>query len=174
MEGASASCAKNSPRAQAMSSRQARIFRLLANLFALIILGAGLYTAAARSYRERASLFTATPTYPAGHLQQVNIVKSLLPKGAVFYIMDQPEYWQAGLWRRSLYPDNPVIQVFDPSQIHTPQMEGARHKFHISYALAAGNPPPDPGFEWKIELPAFPGSVSLVLGKLKAQNGSVR
>jgi hypothetical protein len=51
--------------------------------------------------------------------------------------------------------------------IHTPAIEDVRKKLLISYALSAGNPPPDPGFEWKIELPPFPGSVPTVLGKLK-------
>jgi hypothetical protein len=141
----------------------------LVNLYAIAVLGAGLYVAAGRANLDRASIYSdaVRHVYPAGHLRQVEIFKSMVPKGPVFYFMDEPEFWQAGLWRRSIYPDNPVIQVYDPTLIHTPTMENVRKKLLISYALCAGNPPPDPGFEWKIELPAFPGSVPIVLGKLK-------
>jgi|HubBroStandDraft_1064217.scaffolds.fasta_scaffold00236_7 hypothetical protein len=141
----------------------------LAHLCAIVVLGAGLYAAAVRAKLDHAFIYSdaVRSVYPAGHLRQVEIFKSTVPKGSVFYIMDQPEFWQAGLWRRSLYPDNPVIQVYDPTLVHTSNMENLRDKLLISYALCAGNPPPDPGFEWKIELPSFPGSVPIVLGKLK-------
>ncbi len=136
---------------------------------AVVILGAGLYAALARAKADRAFIYNAgaRTVYPAGHLRQVEIFKSMVPKGSVFYIMDQPEFLQAGLWRRSIYPDNPVIQMYDPTLVHTPKMEDLRNKLLISYALCAGNPPPDPGFEWKVELPPYPGTVPLVLGKMK-------
>jgi hypothetical protein len=141
----------------------------LAHLCAIGILGAGLYTAAVRANLDRGFIYSegARSVYPAGHQRQVEIFKSMVPKGSVFYIMDKPEYWLAGLWRRAIYPDYPVILVYDPALVHTPDMEALRNKLLISYALCVGNPPPDPGFEWKIELPSFPGSFPTVLGKLK-------
>jgi hypothetical protein len=139
----------------------------LAHLCAAIVLTAGLYAAMVRANLDRAFIYSATRNvYPAGHLRQVEIFKRLVPKGSVFYIMDQPESWQAGLWRRSIYPDNPVILIYDPRLVHTPKMETLRNVRGVSYALCAGNPPPDPGFEWKIELPSYAGSVPMVLGKL--------
>jgi len=142
---------------------------LLAHLCAIVILGAGLYAAVVRANLERSVIYSEAVrrVYPAGHLRQVEIFKSIVPKGSVFYIMHQPEFWQAGLWRRSLYPDNPVILIYDPTLVHTPNIENQRSKLLIAYALCAGNPPPDPGFEWKMELPSYPGSIPLVLGKLK-------
>jgi len=86
--------------------------------------------------------------------------------------MDQPEYSQSALWRRSTYPDYPEIPIYDRTFIHTPTLEKLRGKFLISYALCAGNPPSDPGFEWKIELPSYPGSIPMVLGKLKRPDAS--
>jgi hypothetical protein len=142
---------------------------VLAHLCAFAVLGAGFYVAAVRANLDRSVIYSegVRRVYPAGYLRQVEIFKSMVPRGSVFYVMDKPEFWQAGLWRRSLYPDNPVIQIYDPTLVHTPKMESLRNKLLISYALCAGDPPPDPGFEWKIELPSFPGSVPIVLGKLK-------
>jgi len=141
----------------------------LAHLCAVVTLGAGLYAALARANLDRAFVYSAgvRRVYPAGHLRQVEIFKSLVPKGPVFYIMDQPDYWQVGLWQRSIYPDNPVFLIYDPALVHAPSTENLRTKHLIAYALCAGNPPPDAGYEWKVELPSYPASIPIVVGKLK-------
>lgn len=147
---------------------------ILGHLCAIAVVGSGLYATGVRINLDRPFIYSpgVRHVYAEGHLGQVKIFKSLVPKGYVFYVMDHPEYWQAGLWRRSLYPDNPIILVYDPALIHTQEYENLRKKLLISYVLSAGNPPSDPGLEWKVALPDYPGSIPLLVGKLKSSDVS--
>jgi len=149
---------------------------ILGHVCAIAVVGAGFYATGVRFVLDRPFIYSAgiRHVYPEGHLRQVEIFKSLVPKGYVFYVMDQPEYRQAGLWRRSLYPDNPIILVYNPDLIHTQEYKSLRNKLLITYVLSAGNPPADPGLEWKVALPTYPGSIPLLVGKLRPSDVSAQ
>jgi hypothetical protein len=138
------------------------------------VLVAGLFAGAVRSVRDRPFVYNSRVRhiYPDGYLGQVEVFKSLVPKGAIFYIMDRPEYYVMGLWRRALYPDYSVIPVYDAALVQTTEYQDLANKLRISYVLCAGNPPPDPDLEWKTVLPSFPGSIPIVVGKRRNSNAS--
>ena len=74
----------------------------------------------------------------------------------------------------------PVWFVLEGDELHLLPVAGSesqwyknvRKKLLISYVLSAGNPPPDPGLESKVALPDYPGSIPMLVGKLKPSDVS--
>lgn len=146
--------------------------RMVANLLAAFVFGVALASAIRRSVEDLTLVFVNAPheIVPQGHQEQVRFMKTVVPVGStVFYILDQSEAWQVGLWQRSLYPDYLVIPVHGLAELDTVPFRQLRAEKGVVFSLAAGNPPPDPGFQWKRVLGAYPNSIPTVLGRLPPQ-----
>ncbi len=123
-----------------------------------------------RSAEDLTLVFVNAPhsIVPPGHVAQVAIFRKIVPKGStVFYLTDQPEAWQFGLWQRSLYPDYVLLGVTGVAQLNANEFRKIRLDEHIDFALSAGNPPLNPGFDSPVLLPAYPNGIPEVLGKLQ-------
>ncbi len=143
--------------------------RLAAGLLASVVFGAALYCAARRSVEDLTYIFRSAPRQivPEGHDVQVQIVKRHVPQGeTLFYFMDKPEAWQFGLWQRSLFPGYVLIPVRESAQIHSEMVRVLEARHHVRYALAAGSPPPNLSFSWKVPLPEYPNGIPTILGRL--------
>ena len=139
--------------------------RFLIGVLAAFVFGVAFYAAGKRSIEDRTLIFVHSPRriVPEGHVEQVKIVKRRVLKGStIFYLMDQPEYWQIGLWQRSLYPDYAVLPVVGREELRT-------NRARIEFVISAGTPPIDPGFEWQVPLPGYPNDVPVILGKLRPE-----
>ncbi len=141
-------------------------------MLAAFVFGVAFFSMARRSAEDLRVVFVNAPRtiVPEGHTEQVTIFRKIVPKGStVFYIMDQPEGWQFGLWQRSLYPDYVVLAVAGLTQLNTDESRKIRRDKGIDFALSAGNPPLDPGFDSPLLLPAYPGGIPVVLGRLQGK-----
>jgi hypothetical protein len=123
-----------------------------------------------RSVQDLTLVFVDAPRHivPEGHVTQVEVFKKRIPKGAtVFYFMDTSEGWQVGLWQRSLYPDYVVLPVTVTAESRRDEARVLRERNQIDYALSAGRPPLDVGFDWQVLLPGYPNGIPIILGKLQ-------
>jgi hypothetical protein len=139
--------------------------RFLLGVVAALVLGVAFWAAGRRTIEDLPLIFVQAPRQivPEGHVEQVKLVRRRLPKGStIFYLMDQPEAWQLGLWQRSLYPDYAVLPVVGRDELRT-------NRARIEFVISAGTPPLDPGFEWQVPLPGYPNNVPAVLGKIRPQ-----
>ena len=85
--------------------------------------------------------YTPPVALPPMHVTQVEMVKKIVPKGSLlFYYMPQPEPWQFGLWKRSLYPDYVVLPVVGLKQLASPQVQTIRRRHDVRYVLIEGAP----------------------------------
>ena len=97
---------------------------------------------------------------------QIRRVEARLPPGAaLIYAPASPEYWHSRLWQRVLYPRNDVILVQPP--VPPGRLAELRAKYGVRFALAAGDPPADPGFLWKVDIGRAPGTGDAWFGELK-------
>jgi hypothetical protein len=144
--------------------------RLAAGILAAFVFGIAFFSMARRSVEDLTLVFVNAPRsiVPAGHVAQVAIFRKIVPKGStVFYLMDQPEGWQFGLWQRSLYPDYVLLAVTGVAQLNADEFRKVRLDKGIHFALSAGSPPLNPGFDSPVSLPAYPGGIRIILGKLQ-------
>ena len=149
--------------------RESAASRLLTSVLAAFVFGVAMAAAVHRSVEDLTLIFGHAPYHivPDGHYAQVKILKTIVPAGStIFYIMDVPEAWQLGLWQRSLYPDYFVRPIYGSAQLQRTDHQRFREKKGVEYAISAGSPPINPGFQWQVALPAYPNGVPLVLGKL--------
>ncbi len=143
--------------------------RILVGLLAVITFAVAFSAATLRSYEDLNLLLFSAPAHivPAGHDQQVRLLRTLVPAGStIFYLMDNPEAWQLGLWQRSLYPDYRVYPINGLSELRAAPSGRLRREYGTRYVLSAGNPPLNPGFEWQLVLPAYPNAIPTTLGRL--------
>jgi len=141
-----------------------------AGMLAAFVFGVAFFSMGRRSAEDLRVVFVDAPRniVPEGHVTQVKIFRNLVPKGStVFYITDQPEGWQFGLWQRSLYPDYVVLPVTGTAELNGDRYRNVRLDRSIDFALSAGNPPLNPGFDSPVSLPAYPNGIPLVLGRLR-------
>ena len=139
-------------------------------MLAAFVFGVGFFSICQRSLEDLRLVFVDSPhnIVPAGHLAQVNIFRTIVPKGStVYYIMDQQQAWQFGLWQRSLYPDYVVLPVIGLANTHADEFRRVRADKHIEFALSAGAPPLNPGFDSPVPLPPYPDGIPVILGKLR-------
>ena len=144
--------------------------RLGAGMLAAFVFGVAFFSMGRRSAEDLRLVFVDAPRsiVPAGHVAQVKIFRQAVPKGStVFYIMDQPEGWQFGLWQRSLYPDYVLLPVTGTAELNADGFRKVRLDKGINFALSAGNPPLNPGFDSPVSLSAYPNGIPVVLGKLR-------
>jgi hypothetical protein len=137
----------------------------LLGVVAALVLGVAFWAAGKRTIEDLTITFVQAPRkiVPEGHVDQVKIVRGRVRAGStIFYLMDQPEAWQLGLWQRSLYPDYVVLPVVGREELRT-------HRASMVFVISAGTPPLDPGFEWQVPLPGYPNNVPAVLGKIRPQ-----
>jgi hypothetical protein len=119
--------------------------------FSILVAVAALLTGF-RAMRDRAWVFGAPPlrVFSDAFLGQVRAVESCVPPGAVLLFVEPPsDRWSFLLWRRALYPRNEVVLL---ETVAPSDLARLRSKYGIRYAIAAGDPPPDPGYLWSIPL----------------------
>ncbi len=144
--------------------------RLAAGMLAAFVFGVAFSSMGRRSVEDLSLVFVNAPRniVPEGHVAQVEIFRKVVPKGStVFYIRDQPEGWQFGLWQRSLYPDYFVLPVTGVAELNADQSRQLRLDKGIDFALSAGNPPLGDALDSPVSLPAYPNGIPVVLGKLR-------
>ena len=73
----------------------------------------------------------------------------------LLYLSDGSDHWTPRTWERALSPE-PVAFVF--TRDFPREAVILRRRMHIHWAISAGDPPPDPGFEWHRRLAPLPGS----------------
>jgi hypothetical protein len=96
---------------------------------------------------------------------QIRSVEGRIPPGvSLLYLPATPEYWYSRLWQRALYPRNQVILQQPP--IPAGRLAELRARYGARFALAAGDPPADPGFLWKVDLGRAPGAGETWFGEL--------
>jgi len=143
--------------------------RLLTRVLAAFVLGVAAAAAVHRSVEDATLVFIHAPheIVPEGHKEQVKIVKAAVPAGStLFYLMDVPEAWQLGLWQRSLYPAYIVQPAHGAAQLKEARRQALRDGKKVDFAISAGNPPLNPGFQWQAALPPYPNGIPATLGKL--------
>jgi len=142
--------------------------RTLAGAFlAASVLAYCVYIAGKSSLREYKIVRLYSPGFvlPPAHVTQVEMVKKIVPKGStLFYYMAKGEFWQFGLWKRSLYPDYIVLPVVGLGVFNSTQVQWFRQKHAVRYALIAGTPPP--GITGEIDLPNSANGSSMALAEL--------
>lgn len=144
--------------------------RLGAGMLAAFVFGVAFFSICQRSAEDLTLVFVDSPRniVPEGHVAQVKIFRTIVPKGStVYYIMGQQEGWQFGLWQRSLYPDYVVLPVIGLANLNADQSGKIRAEKHIDFALSAGDPPLNPGFDSPVSLPPYPNGIPVILGKLR-------
>jgi hypothetical protein len=137
--------------------------RLVAFAAAAFVFGATVVAALTRSTDDFFLVFRDAPRHivPEGHREQVRIVEQTVPAGStIFFLTDSPEDWRAGLWERSLYPRYTVVRIAGGAERLPDNRE-------VRYAISAGAPPPDPGFECQTPLPPYPNGLPSILGRLR-------
>ncbi len=143
----------------------------IANGLAILIFLAALAAASRRSIADYTIVFKSSPLdiVPAGHWARIALVKSHVPPGPILYLTEKKEDWQRGLWQRTLYPDYPVVTAFGVNDLTSPRILKRRHDDNINYVVSAGDPPPNPGFEWRMDLPLYVNGIPMILGRLKPE-----
>ncbi|HKF45277.1 MAG TPA: hypothetical protein VKG01_19450 [Thermoanaerobaculia bacterium] len=101
------------------------------------------------------------------------------PRESVLYVgnANPPDAWFSRLWQRAFYPTRLVIFEREKSPVvldlpadlpRPPKLEDLRKAYGIRYAISAGNPPLDPGFASREEIPPVPGyPYAIWFGELK-------
>ena len=143
--------------------RRRLAYSLAASVFAL-----SLYITARRSFEDVGLIFLSAPLHivPDGLEAQVKMVRDVVPRGSTLYFISDPaEPWLVGLWQRSLYPDYIVLPVQNFARREAEESRKLRTKDKVEYSISVGNPPANPGFQWRVELPAYPNALPAVLGR---------
>jgi hypothetical protein len=94
-------------------------------------------------------------------LEQMSMVRDATPRGsAILVAVDRNGQWTSFLWQRGLYPERDVVVRGEP--LSAEAVADARRRWRVAWAVAIGDPPPDPGFRGRRDLgpiPAVPGRV---------------
>jgi hypothetical protein len=101
----------------------------------------------------------------------IRLMRANLPPDApLFYIMDRPQPWLAGVWQRASYP-NPVFFLDHPgtADLDLPANRQVRAQYNVRHALSVGDPPVLDCFAWYKMLPPVPGSFPAAYGELKPE-----
>jgi hypothetical protein len=110
---------------------------------------------------------------------EVRRLRTKLPPNASIFFLgydSPPDVWHSRLWQRALYPTRVVILERQPGAvipggtIEDPWagLRELQRTLSIRYALSAGNPPDDPGFLSRVEMPRIPGYPYIVwFGELR-------
>ena len=134
--------------------------------FSILVAAAALLTGI-KAMRDRAFLFGGPPlrTLSDEFLNQVRVVEARVPPGAVLlYVEPHSGHWSFLLWRRVLFPRNEVVMLESP--LNPSDVARLRSKYGIRYAIAAGDPAPDPGYLWSIDLGRTQHAAATRVGEL--------
>jgi hypothetical protein len=85
------------------------------------------------------------------------------PEEPILVVTDNLDGWVNGIWQRALYP-SPVL-LFYRRDLGSQMLREYRTTNRLVYAVAIGNPPPDPGFVWKKAVPRM--NQSVVFGEIE-------
>ncbi|HEY2014540.1 MAG TPA: hypothetical protein VGH38_13610, partial [Bryobacteraceae bacterium] len=135
---------------------------------AVLVMSASLYVGVRRGIHDFTVIFHDASPYalPPAHVAQAEIVKERVPRGStILYLTDQPETWQFGLWKRSLYPDYLLIAVAGTALLTSPQFAELRYRYQIRYVLLAGISLS--GVRNRLQLPDYPGGIPIALAELE-------
>ena len=116
---------------------------------------------------ETATAFQSPPYVVFPEMNEaVRVMRANLPADApLFYIMDRPQPWLAGVWQRACYP-NPVFLLESADELELPANRAIRAKYGVRYALSVGDPPVVKMFRWFRMLPSVPASYPAAYGEL--------
>ncbi len=103
--------------------------------------------------------------FPPELSAQIRKVEEKLPPGvSLIYVPASPEYWYSRLWQRAFYPRNQVVIQQPP--VPPGRLGELRARYGTRFAVAAGDPPADPGFLWKLDVGRAPGVGETWFGEL--------
>ena len=147
-----------------------RVRKAVSTSAAVIVLLSSLFVGARRSIQDLTAIFrdAARGAVPNGLWTRVEFVKRRVPRGSlIVYYMDQPESWELGVWKRSLYPDYLVIPVAGPALLSSTEFQALRYRYHIQYVLLASDSLPPGMIRDRVALPGYPGGPRLALAELE-------
>ncbi len=127
-------------------------------------MGCSLFTAAKNSIYEFKLVFQSSPReiVPPGLIAQVDSFRRLVPKGSfVIYLMDRPDAWEFGLWKRALFPDYTILPVADPKVLDSAWARTFRSRHQVRYVILAGSSLPS--IVEKAALPEYPKATTTTL-----------
>jgi hypothetical protein len=137
--------------------------RIALRLIGALILVASLATGLTAIGRDFSAAYRSSPSvFAPEDRRQFQYVRERLPAGDPLLIFaTKADRWHTCLWQRALYPRNPAIVRYRDKRASASLGDEVR-RFRIRYAVAFGNPPPDPGFGRFEELGALPGTYGRV------------
>ena len=105
--------------------------------------------------------------FTPGDRRQIEAVRASVPPGtSLLLVANSDDAWHARLWQRGLYPERALIVRYVP--LDSSELRRFRTQYAIRFAIALGDPPPDPGFRWRKDLGTLPGRGShLWFGELE-------
>jgi hypothetical protein len=143
---------------------------LAAYFLAAVVLAAAAFTGIPSRFRETSIIFAAPQAVVPPEMNlAIRLMRANLPAQApLFYVMDRPQPWLAGVWQRACYP-NPVFFLDHPgtADLDLPVNRQVRAKYNVRHALSVGDPPVLDRFLWYKMLPPVPGSLPAAYGELK-------
>jgi hypothetical protein len=144
---------------------------LAANVLAVLVLAAAAFAGIPAILNLTSITFGAAPhdVVPPEMDAAVRLMRANLPPDVpLFYILDRPQPWLAGVWQRAAYP-NPVFFLDHPgaADLDLPVNRRLRAKYNVRHALSVGDPPVLDRFAWYKMLPPVPGSFPAAYGELK-------
>ena len=87
---------------------------------------------------------------------EIEAVRAVTPPGeAILLAFGRNGHWSSYVWQRALYPDRAAIVLAEP--LRADALALARRLYGFRYAVAIGDPPPDPGFRESRDLGPIPG-----------------
>jgi hypothetical protein len=130
-----------------------------------LVLGASLVTGLRGFAADLRQAYRGAPRHaiPPELVEEARMIEARVPAGAsIAYVGNQepPDVWFSRLWQRALYPRRVLLFDTEPRASNQPRvqaLEASRAAYSIRYAISAGNPPRDPGFLSRVELPPIPG-----------------
>ena len=147
-----------------------RWLRAVLVLAAAAVLGSALRVGARGFLSDLKLAFGSAPrrAIPPEIEARAGALRGRVPPGeSVLYVgsAKPPDNWFSRLWQRAFYPTRLVIFENEksavaldlPSPPRPPSLEELRESYGIRYAISAGNPPADPGFASREEIPRIPG-----------------
>jgi hypothetical protein len=114
------------------------------------------FAVASRGERRLLASRRSIQAISPGQVRGVGVIRSRIPVvEPLLYVTNKRGSWLPRLWERALCPQPVAILTAGPKLAD--RVADLRQSLGIRWALAAGSPPPDPGFAWHVRLPPLPG-----------------